>query len=60
LSDFKDQLCGPLITGLLHSALVVSYTKNFLIDLVAIGIDLLAASLPLSHQRIFSPGCGIP
>src|SRR5262245_45583543 len=51
-SDFKDQLCGPLITGLLHSALVRSDAKNLLINLVAIGVDLLAAYFRL-HQGIF-------
>ena len=52
LLDFKNELCSPLIAGLLHSALMVSYTENFLINLVAIGIDLLAAYFCF-HHRIF-------
>jgi hypothetical protein len=46
-SKFKYHLGGPLVAGLFHAALVKRHRANFLPDLVAIGIDLLAAHLRL-------------
>jgi hypothetical protein len=42
-SKFKYHLGGPLVAGLFHAALVKRHRADFLFDLVAVGIDLLAA-----------------